>query len=133
MTNIFILINIFRNYQKITTRHFLLQTWLLQQFIYWLTKVKHLLKLQKACTGFVLNKYGTCEDITKLKWLQVPERINFTIAKLIFKSLLKENVPENLKIQIRTSNRSLRTPNKVILEYTNLQTHNHFTSITRTR
>ena len=35
-------------------------------------QVKRLLKLQKACTGFVLNKYATCEDITKLKWLLVP-------------------------------------------------------------
>ena len=42
----------------------ILQTSLLQQFIYWLTTV---LKLQKACAGFALNKYATCEDITKLK------------------------------------------------------------------
>ena len=60
------------------------------------------LKLQKACAGFALNKFATCEDITKLKWLLVPERINFTIAKLVFKVLLKENIPENLEIQVRT-------------------------------
>ena len=69
----------------------------------------------------MLNKYATCEDITKLKWLLVPERINFTIAKRILKGLLNENVPENQKIQVRTLNRSLRTLNKVTLEYTNLQ------------
>ena len=84
-------------------------------------QIKRLLKLQKAYAGFVLNTYATCEDITKLKWLQVLDRINFTIAKPIFKGLLKENVPENLEIQVRTSNWSLRTPNKVIPEYTNLQ------------
>ena len=61
-------------------------------------QIKLLLKLQKACAGFVLNKYAICEYITKLKWLLVRERINFTIAKLIFKGLLKENVPENLEI-----------------------------------
>ena len=44
----------------------------------------------------------------------------FTIAKRIFEGLLKENLPENLEIQVRTSNRSLRTPNKVTLEYTNI-------------
>ena len=60
------------------------------------------LKLQKACADFALNKFATCEDITKLKWLLVPERINFTIAKLVFKVLLKENIPENLEIQVRT-------------------------------
>ena len=69
----------------------------------------------------MLNKYATCEDITKLKWLLVPERINLTIAKRILKGLLNENVPENQEIQVRTLNRSLRTLNKVTLEYTNLQ------------
>ena len=69
----------------------------------------------------MLNKYATCEDITKLKWLLVPERINFTIAKRILKGLLNENVPENQEIQVRTLNRSLRTPNKFTLEYKNLQ------------
>ena len=83
-------------------------------------QIKCLLKLQGACAGFVLNKYATFEDIAKSKWLLVPERINFTIAKLIFKGLLKEKVPENLEIQVRTSNRSLKTPNKVTLEYKNL-------------
>ena len=95
-------------------------------------KVKRLLKVQKACAGFVLNKYATCEDITKLKLLLVPERINFTIAKLIFKNLLKEKIPENLEIQIRTSNRSLRTPNKVILEYTNLQKQSFYINYANT-
>ena len=95
-------------------------------------KVKRLLKVQKACAGFVLNKYATCEDITKLKLLLAPERINFTIAKLIFKNLLKEKIPENLEIQIRTSNRSLRTPNKVILEYTNLQKQSFYINYANT-
>ena len=67
-----------------------------------------------------------CEDITKLKWLLVPERINFTIAKRVFNDLLKENVLENLEIQVRNSYRSLRTINKVILEYTNLQKQQTF-------
>ena len=83
--------------------------------------IKRLLKLKKPCAGFVLNRYATYEDIIKLKWLLVPERINFSIAKLIFKGLLKENVPENLEIQVRNSNRSFRTLNKFTLEYTNLQ------------
>ena len=95
-------------------------------------KVKRLLKVQKACAGFILNKYATCEDITKLKLLLVPKRINFTIAKLIFKNLLKEKIPENLEIQIRTSNRSLRTPNKVILEYTNLQKQSFYINYANT-
>ena len=91
-------------------------------------QIKRLLKLQKACAGFVLNKYATCEDVTKLKWLLVQERIKFAITKSIFKHLFKESVPENLDIQVRTSNQSLRTPNKVTLEY-----NNPLTSIMQTR
>ena len=53
-------------------------------------QIKGLLKLQKACAGFVLNNYATYEDVTELKWLVVPERISFTIAKLILKGLLRE-------------------------------------------
>ena len=68
----------------------------------------------------------TCEYVTKLKWLLVPERINFAITKLIFRGLLRENIPENLEIQVRTSNRSLRTANKVTLEYANLQKQQSF-------
>ena len=74
----------------------------------------------------MLNKYATCEDTTKSKWLLVLERIHFTIAKLVFKGLLKENVTEILEIQIRTLNRSLRMPNKAILEYRNLQKQQSF-------
>ena len=95
-------------------------------------QIKRLLKLNKACASFVLKKHATCEDITKLKWLLVPKRINFVIAKLIFKGLLKENVPENLEIQIKTSNRSLRTPNKAILEYTNLQKQSFYINYANT-
>ena len=48
-------------------------------------QIKGLLKPQKACSSFVLNKSATCQDVTKLKWLLVPERINFIIVKVIFK------------------------------------------------
>ena len=45
-------------------------------------------------------------------------------------------MPENLGIQVRNSNWSLRTPNKVALEYANLQKqqsfNNRFTSNTQT-
>ena len=56
--------------------------------------------------------------MTKLKWLLVRERINFTTVKHIFKCFLKENVPGNLQIQIWNSNWSLSPPNKATVEYT---------------
>ena len=70
--------------------------------------------------------YATYEDVTKLIWLLVPEIIHFKIKKLIFKGLLKEIIPDNLEIQVRNSNRSLRTLNKITLEYTNLQKQQSF-------
>ena len=97
-------------------------------------QIKLLLKLEKACAGFVLNKYATCDGITKLKWLLVPGRIDFAIwQNFSFKGIFKENIPENLDIRIRNSNRSLRTPNKVNREYTNFKNNIHFTSIMETR
>ena len=50
----------------------------------------------------------------------------FYHQKFIFKGLLKENVPESIEIQIRTSNQSLRTQKKVILEYKNFQKQQSF-------
>ena len=89
-------------------------------------QIKQLLNLQKICAYFVVNIYATYEDITKLMWLLIPEIIHFNITKFSFKGLLKENVPDNLEIQVRNSNRSLRTPNKITLEYTNLQKQQSF-------
>ena len=102
----------------------------MQQFVYWLTTVPNqtFIKTTKTCADFVLNKYATCEDVTQLKWLLLQERIKFAITKPIFKHLFKESVPENLDIQVTTSNQSLRTPNKVTLEY-----NNPLTSIMQTR
>ena len=89
-------------------------------------QIKRLSNLQKTWAYFVVNMYATYEDITKLIWLLVPEIIHFKIKKLIFKGLLKENIPDNLEIQVRNSNRSLRTSNKITLEYTNLQKQQSF-------
>ena len=50
----------------------------------------------------------------------------FYHQKFIFKGLLKENVPENIEIQIRTTNQSLRTQKNVILEYKNFQKQQSF-------
>ena len=48
-------------------------------------QIKRLLKLQKTCTGFVLNNYATCEDITKLKWLLRPEYHRITYFQRFIK------------------------------------------------
>ena len=62
-------------------------------------RTKRLLKLQKSSAGFVLNTYAACEDKTKLKWPLIPKKIDFTIAKLIFKGLLKERAIRSRKLQ----------------------------------
>ena len=49
-------------------------------------QIKRLLKLQKACAHFVLSKYATWEDITKLKWL---EENKFYHRKTYFQRFIK--------------------------------------------
>ena len=54
-----------------------------------LNQIKRLLKLQKACTGFVLNKYATCEDITKVKMATSTRENIFYHHKNYFQSSVK--------------------------------------------
>ena len=43
-----------------------------------------------------------------LKWLLVPERIDFTVLKMTFKGLLNERMPSDFQISIKEK-RELRT------------------------
>ena len=49
------------------------------------------------------------EDVVSLKWLLVPERIDFTVLKMTFKGLLNERMPSNFQISIKEKKRKLRT------------------------
>ena len=45
-------------------------------------QVRRMIKLQKSCTSFANGKYCSMEDVVSLKWLLVPERIDFTVLKM---------------------------------------------------
>jgi len=68
-------------------------------------------KLQQSCAGFIYKRYGTIEDVLKLKWLLFNERIDFAISKIIFKGLFDEKTPSYLKLQIQEQARLLRNNN----------------------
>ena len=73
-----------------------------------------MIKLQKSCTSFVKGKFCSIEDVVLLKWLLVPERIDFTILKMTFKGLLNERMPSNFQISIKEKKREFRTATETI-------------------
>ena len=52
--------------------------------------------------------------MVSLKWLLVPERIDFTVLKMTFKGLLNERMPPNFQIIIKEKKRELRTATDTI-------------------
>ena len=60
-------------------------------------QVRRMIKLQKSCASFVKGKFCSIEDVVSLKWLLVPERIDFTVLKMTFKGLLNERMPSTFK------------------------------------
>ena len=77
-------------------------------------QVRRMIKLQKSCASFVKGKFCSIEDVVSLKWLLVPERIDFTVLKMTFKGLLNERMPSNFQISIKEKKRELRTASETI-------------------
>ena len=68
-----------------------------------------MMKLQKSCASFIKGKYCSIEGVVSLKWLLVPERIDFTVLKMTFKGLLNQRMPSNFQVSIKEKKRELRT------------------------
>ena len=77
-------------------------------------QVPRMIKLQKSCASFVKGKFCSTEDVVSLKWLLVPERIDFTVLKMTFKGLLNDRMPSNFQISIKEKKRELRTATETI-------------------
>ena len=73
-----------------------------------------MIKLQKSCTTLVKGKYCSIEDVVSLKWVLVPERIDFTVLEMTFKGLLNERMPSNFQVSIKEKKRELRTATETI-------------------
>ena len=73
-----------------------------------------MIKLEKSCASFVKSKFCSIEDVISLRWLSVPERIDFTVLKMTFKGLVNETMPSNFQTSIKEKKRELRTVTEII-------------------
>ena len=73
-----------------------------------------MIKLKKSCASFVKGNFRPIEDVVSLKWLLVPERIDFTALKMIFKGLLNERMSSNFQISIKEKKLELNTATETI-------------------
>jgi len=52
------------------------------------------------------------DDVLKLKWLMIQERLELSVAKIAFRSLNDNKFPENIKYKLYELSRSLRNTNE---------------------
>ena len=64
-------------------------------------------KFFQSCAGFVKCKYGCKNDVTDTKWLFLEERIDSSILKLVYNGINKENMPPNLKLELKKTNQNI--------------------------
>ena len=72
-------------------------------------------KLLQSCGGFVKYKYGNKNDVIDLKWLLLEERIDSSILKLVYNGINKENMPANLKLELKKPTRASRNNSPIII------------------
>lgn len=78
------------------------------------SQLQRIIKLQKSCAIFVKRKLCFAEDVVLLKWLLIPERIDFTVSKTTFKGLLNDKIHSNFQINKKKRKQGLREPAKII-------------------
>ena len=61
-------------------------------------QLRRLQRVQNACAGFVLRKYGNESDLVTLNWLDIAKRRKLSVLKLTFKSLNDTSFPEYLRL-----------------------------------
>ena len=72
-------------------------------------------KLLQSCAGFVKCKHGCKSNVIGLKWLLLEERIDSSILKLVYNEINKENMPENLKLELKKTTRTSRNNSPIII------------------
>ena len=75
-------------------------------------QLQRIIKLQKSCAIFVKRKLYFAEDVVLLKWLLIPERIDFTVSKTTFKGLLNDKMHSNFQINKKKGNQVLENQQK---------------------
>ena len=76
------------------------------------SQLQRIIKLQKSCAIFVKRKLYFAEDVVLLKWLLIPERIDFTVSKTTFKGLLNDKMHSNFQINKKKGNQVLENQQK---------------------
>ena len=76
------------------------------------SQLQRIIKLQKSCAIFVKRKLCFAEDVVLLKWLLIPERIDFTVSKTTFKGLLNDKMHSNFQINKKKGNQVLENQQK---------------------
>ena len=56
-------------------------------------------KIQNSAASFVRKSYSRCSDVINLKWLPMRERSHYSIAKLAWKSVNKNDWPKFLPME----------------------------------
>ena len=72
-------------------------------------------KLLQSCAGFVKCKYGCKNDVIDLKWLLQEEQIDSLILKLVYNGINKENMPGNLKLELKNPTGTSRNNSPIII------------------
>ena len=77
-------------------------------------------KLLQSCAGFVKCKYECKNDVIDLKWLLPEEPIDSSILKLVYNGINKENMPANLKPEVKKTTRTSRNNSPIIAKDKNM-------------
>ena len=72
-------------------------------------------KLLQSYGGFVKCKYEYKNGVIDLKWLLLEERIDSSILKLVYNGINKENMPVNLKLELKKPTRTSRNNSLIII------------------
>ena len=80
--------------------------------------LKRMQRVLNSTAAFVTGHYCCQEDVIKLVWLPIKERITCNTLKFVHKSLYDENFPQYLKVEFKNDLRTLRGSEDIYkLEY----------------
>ena len=72
--------------------------------------IKRMQRVQNVAASYVTKRYTTEAEVLNLNWLPIKERIEYTIAKMAFKSINDSSWPRYIKLSERPqSARNLRS------------------------
>ena len=77
--------------------------------------IKRLERVQKACAGFVFNRYANTKDVINLNWLPIKDHFEWVLLKTTHKAMYSNSWPQYLKLEKVNHSRNLRSRTAVQL------------------